>query len=36
MWRDALTAFSEFANKETAKHGKRKRGAGAHPAKRSR
>src|SRR5215467_12497282 len=24
MWRDALTAFSEFANKETADHEKRK------------
>jgi DNA-binding transcriptional ArsR family regulator len=25
MWRDALTAFSDFANKETADHGRKKR-----------
>jgi DNA-binding transcriptional ArsR family regulator len=25
MWRDSLAAFSDFANKETAEHGKRKR-----------
>ena len=25
MWRDALTAFSDFADKETASHGKRKK-----------
>jgi DNA-binding transcriptional ArsR family regulator len=36
MWRDALTAFSDFADKETANHAKRKRNARAHPAKRSR
>src|SRR5215471_14489608 len=35
MWRDALTAFSDFANKETA-HEKRKRTARSHPAKRPR
>lgn len=36
MWRDALTAFSEFANKETAEHGKRKRSTRTHSTKRSR
>jgi DNA-binding transcriptional ArsR family regulator len=36
MWRDALTAFSEFANKETAEYGKRKRSTRAHPTKRTR
>ena len=36
MWRDALTAFSDFANRETAEHVKRKRKMGARPAKRSR
>jgi len=35
MWRDALTAFSDFANKETAEHGKRKRNS-THSSKRSR
>lgn len=25
MWRDALTAFSDFAKKETAQHGKRRK-----------
>ena len=36
MWRDALTAFSEFAQKETAEHGKRKRNPRAHSTKRPR
>ncbi len=39
MWRDALTAFSAFASKEMANHGKRKgkkRRTSANPAKRSR
>src|SRR5579859_6376209 len=36
MWRDALTAFSDFANKETAEHGKSKRKTRAHSTKRSR
>jgi DNA-binding transcriptional ArsR family regulator len=36
MWRDALTAFSDFANEETAKHGTNKGKTRAHPAKRSR
>ena len=36
IWRDALTAFSEFANKETGDHGKRKGNARAHSTKRSR
>ena len=36
MWRDALAAFSEFANKETADHGKRKGNARPRPAKRTR
>lgn len=34
MWRDALTAFSEFTNKETADHGKRN--ARTHSTERSR
>lgn len=34
MWRDALTAFADFANQETSDHGK-SRGK-ADPAKRSR
>src|SRR3984893_16608142 len=36
MWRDALTAFSDFANKETAEHGKSKRKTRTHSAKRAR
>jgi DNA-binding transcriptional ArsR family regulator len=36
MWRDALTAFSDFANKETTKHGRPGKRSGAHPPKRSR
>jgi DNA-binding transcriptional ArsR family regulator len=36
MWRDALTAFSDFANKETAEHGRSKRKTRAHSAKRPR
>ena len=36
MWRDALTAFAEFANKETADHGKRKGNARTHSTKRPR
>ena len=36
MWRDALTAFAEFANKETADHGKRKGNTRTHSTKRSR
>jgi DNA-binding transcriptional ArsR family regulator len=36
MWRDALSAFSEYANKETAEHGKRKGNTRTHPRKRSR
>src|SRR5579871_5724352 len=36
MWRDALTAFSDFANKESAQHGKRKGNPRTHPAKRPR
>jgi DNA-binding transcriptional ArsR family regulator len=36
MWRDALTAFSDFANKETAEHGRDKRKARTHSAKRPR
>ncbi len=35
MWRDALSAFSAFANKETA-HEKGKRKTGTHSKKRSR
>ncbi|MBV9507576.1 MAG: winged helix-turn-helix transcriptional regulator [Acidobacteriia bacterium] len=35
MWRDALTAFSAFAKKET-EHGKTKRSTRTHPAKRTR
>jgi DNA-binding transcriptional ArsR family regulator len=34
MWRDALTAFSEFASKETADHEKRKGPQRTRPAKR--
>jgi DNA-binding transcriptional ArsR family regulator len=36
MWRDALTAFAEFANKETANHGKRKGNTRTHSTKHSR
>jgi DNA-binding transcriptional ArsR family regulator len=39
MWRDALTAFSNFANKEMVNHGKtkgNKRNTRTNPAKRSR
>jgi DNA-binding transcriptional ArsR family regulator len=36
MWRDALTAFSDFANKETAEHGRSKRKIRTHSAKRPR
>jgi DNA-binding transcriptional ArsR family regulator len=36
MWRDALTAFSDFANKETAEHGRSKRKTRTHSAKRPR
>lgn len=31
MWRDALTAFSEYANKETPKHGRNKKPADRNP-----
>jgi DNA-binding transcriptional ArsR family regulator len=36
MWRDALTAFSDFANKETAEHGRDKRKTRTHSTKRPR
>lgn len=36
MWRDALTAFADFANKEAAEHGKRKPNSRPHSTKRSR
>jgi DNA-binding transcriptional ArsR family regulator len=36
MWRDALTAFSDFANKETAEHGRSKRKTRTHSTKRPR
>jgi DNA-binding transcriptional ArsR family regulator len=36
MWRDALVAFSDFAKKETAEHGKSKRKTRTHSAKRPR
>ena len=36
MWRDALTAFSDFANKETADNGKPKGKTRARSTKRSR
>jgi DNA-binding transcriptional ArsR family regulator len=36
MWRDALAAFSEFANKETSQHAKKKGRTRAHSTKRSR
>jgi len=31
MWRDALTAFSEYANQETSKHGRIKKPAHSNP-----
>jgi DNA-binding transcriptional ArsR family regulator len=36
MWRDALVSFSDFANKETAEHGKSKRKTRANSTKRPR
>jgi DNA-binding transcriptional ArsR family regulator len=36
MWRDALSAFSDFAKKETADHGKRKPSPRTHSTKRAR
>jgi DNA-binding transcriptional ArsR family regulator len=36
MWRDALGSFSDFANKETAQHGKSKRKTRANSTKRAR
>ena len=36
MWRDALAAFSDFANKETAEHGKSKRKTRTSSTKRTR
>src|SRR5215813_303555 len=33
MWRNALTAFSDFANKETADHARRRAKTPARPAK---
>jgi DNA-binding transcriptional ArsR family regulator len=36
MWRDALTAFSDFANKETAEHARSKRKTRANSTKRPR
>jgi DNA-binding transcriptional ArsR family regulator len=36
MWRDALASFSDFANKETAKHGKSEGKKRADPTKRPR
>ncbi len=36
MWRDALTAFSDFTEKEIAQHAAPKRNAASHPPKRSR
>jgi DNA-binding transcriptional ArsR family regulator len=36
MWRDALNAFSDFANKEVSEHEKRRRNTRAHSTKRSR
>jgi DNA-binding transcriptional ArsR family regulator len=35
MWRDSLSAFSEFAKKEVADHGKRKANIRPHSSKRS-
>ncbi|HTS46555.1 MAG TPA: metalloregulator ArsR/SmtB family transcription factor [Bryobacteraceae bacterium] len=36
MWRDALAVFSDFAEKETLKHGTSRRKTRTDPAKRSR
>jgi len=36
MWRDALAAFSEFANKEAAEHARSKKRSGANSPKRPR
>jgi DNA-binding transcriptional ArsR family regulator len=36
MWRDALTAFSDFANKETADHARKEKKARTHSTKRPR
>jgi DNA-binding transcriptional ArsR family regulator len=36
MWRDALAAFSDFANKETAKHGKSRKKTRTNSTKRTR
>src|SRR5690242_15707980 len=36
MWRDALTAFSDFANKETADYARNEKKARTHSAKRPR
>src|SRR5260370_14054433 len=36
MWRDALTAFSDFANKEATEHGKSRRKTRTHSTKRPR
>jgi DNA-binding transcriptional ArsR family regulator len=36
MWRDALTAFSDFANKETAEHGRSKKKTRTPATKRAR
>ena len=36
MWRDALVAFSDFAKKETADHGKSKKKTRTHSTKRPR
>jgi hypothetical protein len=36
MWRDALSAFSDFTRKETRDHGKRKRDTRTHSTKRPR
>jgi DNA-binding transcriptional ArsR family regulator len=36
MWRDALNAFSDFANKEVAEHDKNRKNTNTHPAKRAR
>jgi DNA-binding transcriptional ArsR family regulator len=33
MWKDALIAFSEFANKETTRHGRIRKKARAHSTK---
>jgi DNA-binding transcriptional ArsR family regulator len=36
MWRDALIAFSDFANKEATEHGKSRRKTRTHSTKRQR